>query len=98
MVWAGSAMATGTEDDMSELPGWTAPLYQSLTQPQLIAGVSRNFFICIFTLIGTVVLWWTPILLIGGVLYLVAWIGTRYDPDFFEIVLGHVRQHDHYEG
>jgi type IV secretory pathway TrbD component len=89
---------------MSETPGWAAPLYQSLTQPHLIAGVSRSVFILDFMFLAITGLWalsrpslW-PLLLVGVLLYGIAWWGTWYDPDFFEIVMAHVRQQDHYEG
>ena len=83
---------------MDDLSGWSVPVYQSLTQPQLQGGVSRGFFIVDVTVVAAGVLWWWPIILVGGALYLAAWIGTRYDPHFFEIILAHVQQHDHYEG
>lgn len=89
---------------MRETPGFTAPIYQSLTQPQLLAGVSRTFFICDLVAMILVGLWtlavpglW-PGLLIGVALYVVAWCGTKYDTEFFEIVIAHVQQQDHYEG
>ena len=84
---------------MSELPGWEVPLYQSLTQPQLQCGINQTFFIAMLTLgvIGLLWwLWWVPLLAI--VLYVVARIGTRYDPHFFEIIMAHLQQHHRYEG
>ena len=83
---------------MDELPDWSVPVYQSLTQPQLQGGVPRSFCIIDVTVVAAVVLWWWPIVLIGAALYLAAWIGTHYDPYFFEIIMAHVQQHDRYEG
>lgn len=83
---------------MDKIDGWAAPVYQSLTQPQLQGGVSRSFFILDVTAVAAMVLWWPPIVLIGGALYAAAWIGTRYDPHFLEIIMAHLQQQAHYEG
>jgi type IV secretory pathway VirB3-like protein len=84
---------------VDDLEGWHVPVYQSLTQPQLQCGVAQRLFIA--TLITSAIgvfwgLWW--VLLVAAGVYGVARIGTRYDPYFFEIILAHVLQHDHYEG
>jgi len=89
---------------MSDIPGFSAPLYQSLTQPQLIAGVSRNFFI--WDLLGMILTglwcmaypWLWPGLLIGLALYVIGWCGTQYDTEFFEILVEHVQHRERYEG
>ena len=83
---------------MDELPDWSVPVYQSLTQPQLQGGVAAGLLYYGRDgggRRGAVVVAHHPR---WRALYLAAWIGTRYDPHFFEIILAHVQQHDHYEG
>ena len=89
---------------MSETPGLTAPVYQSLTQPQLLAGVPRTFAVGLVMGMGLLIVWclqvpalW-PGLLLGPALYCVTWCGTKYDTEFFDILIAHVRHHTHYEG
>ena len=89
---------------MSDIPGFAAPCYHSLTQPHLMAGVARNFFICDVVAMMVWGLWclvypalW-PGVLLGLAVYVVVWCGTKYDTEFFDILIEHVGHAHHYEG
>lgn len=89
---------------MSDTPGWQTPIYQSLTHPHLQLGVPRTFFVLDVALMAITGLWtltaptlW-PVLLIGVALYVVVWCGTKYDTEFFQVVIEHMRHKDRYEG
>jgi len=89
---------------MSDIPGFAAPVYRSLTQPQLLGGVSQRFFICVLAGMVITGLWclvvpglW-PGLLLGLAAYVVVWSGTQYDTEFFEILVEHVQHKERYEG
>jgi type IV secretory pathway TrbD component len=71
------------------------PLFQSLTQPILMAGVPRTFFI-LNGMTGVILTIPLQLFYIGIPLAIIlhtiaAWF-TRRDPHFFEILMRHLRQ------
>lgn len=82
---------------MRDLPaGFAVPVFRSLCQPILIAGVKREFALALWLGVGLCVanggfwrVWWTiPVafLVHVGVAY-----GTRHDPDFLEVARRRLR-------
>ena len=82
----------------ADVPGWTAPVFQSLAQTPLMAGVPMEFLVGDVLLICFLWLLWWPACSLGALAYGVAWLGTHYDVHFMAIFLAHLRQHAHYEG
>lgn len=80
------------------VPGWYQPVFQSLAQPLLTAGVPSGFFIP--TMVGTLLLamtWW-PIIVVQAGLYGLARRLTRWEPQWGGILLMHITYARHYEG
>lgn len=78
---------------------FTSPIYHALTEPLLLAGVPRNFFIlnaCLtFALVAYLHWWWYLPIGIGG--YAAVKMITKYDPQWFGIILRALRYRDYYE-
>jgi type IV secretion system protein VirB3 len=78
-----------------EIEGFEVPLHIALTQPVLLAGAPRTFAI----LNGTIALviglglhlWWLGFPL-GLLLHTVAYVLTKRDPAWFDILRRHVRE------
>jgi type IV secretory pathway TrbD component len=85
---------------MHELPkGFEVPIHRALTTPLLMAGVPREFAILNGT--GTMAagmgmhqLWAVPI---GLVIHLLARVAAKYDPQFFEVTVRHLKHRRYYE-
>jgi type IV secretory pathway TrbD component len=82
-------------DDVS---GWHAPVYHSLAQPILFAGVPHNFLVLLLTSTVIVTLRWWPAMLVGALLYGVARIGSTVEPQWLGILLRHIGYGAFYEG
>ena len=82
-----------------DMPGVLAPVFRVLTTPILLAGVQRPVAILNGTgwgVLGLGLHWW-PALLLGVCAHLgAAWL-TKYDPQWFEVLLEHVREHHYYD-
>ena len=76
------------------IDGCAAPVYRTLTEPMLLAGVPRTVAILNGTgwgALGVGLHWW-PALLLGVLAHLgAAWL-TKYDPQWFEVLLEHLRE------
>jgi len=81
-----------------EVPGWQAPVYQSLAQPILAAKVPHNFLVVLLTSTVIVTLYWWPAILVGTLLYSVARIGSAFEPQWVGILLRHISHSAFYEG
>lgn len=70
-------------------PGFYAPVYRSLTEPMLLAGLPPQLTICLGVTAGVFVGAWHFYLLIPVlvVAYVAAFVATKRDPYFFDIVL-----------
>jgi type IV secretion system protein VirB3 len=85
---------------MHELPeGFEIPIHRALTTPLLMAGVPREFAILNGTLtmaagMGMHQLWAIPI---GLVIHLLARVAAKYDPQFFEVTVRHLKHQRYYE-
>jgi type IV secretory pathway TrbD component len=82
---------------MDELPpGYEVPVFQSLHEPILVAGVRREFALFLWLGVGLAVAnggimrtWW--VIPFGVVCHLGAAYGTRSDPDFLQVVIRRMR-------
>jgi len=80
------------------VPGWQAPVYQSLAQPMLTAGVPSDFFM--LSMLGTLMLalaWWPVVVLQAG-LYTLAKRLTAWDPLWMGILGRYLSYATRYEG
>ncbi|WP_116963293.1 VirB3 family type IV secretion system protein [Fastidiosibacter lacustris] len=80
------------------VPGFVIRIHNSLTTPLLTAGVPRQFFILNGTLGAAIVLgmqsWYgIPIFI---VLHTVAVLMTKKDPQFFQVMVRHIKQKNYY--
>ncbi|MDA0912011.1 MAG: VirB3 family type IV secretion system protein [Proteobacteria bacterium] len=78
--------------------GFVIKIHNSLTTPLLTAGVPRQFFILNGTLGAAIVLgmqsWYgIPIFII---MHTVAVLMTKKDPQFFQVMVRHVKQRNYY--
>lgn len=75
-------------------PAWTAPVYRVLTEPILLAGVSRPIAILNGTAWGVLGLglhWW-PAFPLGLLAHWgAAWL-TTHDPYWGDVLLAHLRE------
>lgn len=80
------------------LRGWQSPCFQATAGPVMLAGIPQRlaFLLAIPSIL--VGMLWPKILLITGSLYLIALIGTKWEPYWFSIVWQYVRYSTHYEG
>ncbi len=82
-----------------DMPGFLAPVYRVLTEPILLAGVPRPVAILNGTGWGALGLglhWW-PALILGVFAHLgAAWL-TKHDPQWFEVLPEHLREHHYYD-
>jgi type IV secretion system protein VirB3 len=85
---------------MPGLPdGFEVPIHRALTAPLLMGGVPREFAIFNGTVtmaigIGMHQLWAIPI---GLVIHLLARVAAKYDPQFFEVTVRHLKHQRYYE-
>ena len=78
--------------------GFSIKIHNSLTGVLLIAGVPRQFFILNCTIAAAIVLgmhsWYgIPIFIIS---HTVAVLMTKKDPQFFQVILRHIKQKNYY--
>ena len=81
------------------VPGFLVKIHNSLTTPILSAGVPRQFMILNGTLIAAITfgmqsLYGIPICII---LHFGMALMTKKDPDFFQVVLRHMKQKSYYD-
>lgn len=80
------------------VPGWFGPVYQSLAQPMLTAGVSSDFFmLSMVTTLAMALAWW-PIVIVQACVYTVAKRLTAWDPLFIGIMWRYLGYTQRYEG
>ena len=80
------------------VPGFAIKIHNSLTAVLLTAGVPRQFFILNGTLsaaIGLGMQSWYAIPIFFG-LHISAVLMTKKDPQFFQVMLRHVKQKSYY--
>ena len=80
------------------VPGWQAPVFQSLAQPMLTAGVPSDFFM--LTMVGTLALalvWW-PIVVVQAGVYALAKRLTAWNPFWMGILWRYLSYSARYEG
>ena len=77
-------------------PGFEVPVFKSLYEPILVAGVRREFAMFLWLGVGLAVangglsrMWW--VIPCGLVLHLAVAFGTRNDPDFLKVAVRRVR-------
>jgi type IV secretory pathway TrbD component len=80
------------------IPGWFAPVYQSLAQPMLTAGVPSDFFM--LSMLGTlaIALVWWPIVVVQLAVYRLARRLTAWDPLWMGILTRYLSYAARYEG
>jgi type IV secretory pathway TrbD component len=78
--------------------GWTAPVYRGLMEPLHIAHVPEQFFIGTVLVTLMVGIFWHPMVVLGGLAYGLARLGTAYDPDWLNVLTRAVGYTSHYEG
>lgn len=81
-----------------EIPGYTVPLYRSLTTPLLLAGAPRAMAILNGTLttalgLGLHCLYAIPL---GVVVHVVAVLAAKHDPQYFEVLRAHLHRKPYY--
>jgi len=66
--------------------GWEAPVHQAMTQPPTFAGVPMGFFAA--DVLGSLAVapYWWPGLVVGLLLYGIAWLGTQVEPRWLGIL------------
>ena len=79
--------------------GWEAPVFHAMTQTPTYRGVPMAFFAGNFlvSLFITFTVWW-PAILVGLLLYGIAYVGTWYEPDWLGILGDYCSYTTHYEG
>jgi type IV secretory pathway TrbD component len=80
------------------VPGWFAPVHQSLAQPMLTAGVPSDFFM--MSMVGTlaIALAWWPIAVLQAGAFLLAKRLTAWDPLWMGILWRYLCYETRYEG
>lgn len=80
-------------------PGYRIRLHSSLVSPILLLGVPRRFAIINGTLCAALVLGLHAIYLlpIFVIIHIIAMVLAKKDPDFFEVMLRHLRQKRFYD-
>jgi type IV secretory pathway TrbD component len=78
--------------------GWQAPVYQSLAQPMLTAGVPSDFFMMSMVSTLAIALAWWPIVVVQVGIYLVAKRLTAWDARWITILCRYFSYHARYEG
>jgi hypothetical protein len=90
------------------IDGWMAPVYHAMAAPSalLMAGVPQTFLILdvlgtlLLTIIGMMVIgpqcW--RVLVIGAAVYLIAVVGTGYEPNWWDMLKAYRQYSDFYEG
>lgn len=80
------------------IPGWYAPVFQSLAQPILTAGVPSDFFM--FSMIATlaIALMWWPVIVLQGGAYLMSKRLTAWDPLWIPLLWRYFSYASRYEG
>jgi len=81
-----------------EIPGYTVPLYRSLTTPLLLAGAPRAMAILNGTLtaalgLGLHCLYALPL---GVLVHLIAVLAAKHDPQYFEVLRAHLYRQPYY--
>jgi hypothetical protein len=80
------------------VPGWWGPVYQSLAQPMLTAGVPSDFFMAsMLTTLAIALAWW-PIAVVQAWVYLLAKRLTTWDPLWWGILTRYFAYAPRYEG
>lgn len=79
-------------------PGYRIRLHNSLTTPIMLGGVPRQFAILNWTICAAVVLGLHEVLLlpIFVALHVIAVYCAKKDPQFFEVILRHIKQKKFY--
>ena len=82
------------------IEGWMVPVYHALAAPTalLMAGVPQTFLI--LDVLGTLVLslWSWRCIVLGLACYAVAWVGTQYEVQWWDMLQAYRRYHEYYEG
>jgi hypothetical protein len=80
------------------VPNWFSPVFQSLAQPILTAGVPTGFFI--WSMLGTMMLFlaWWPIALLQAGMYGLARVLTVWEPQWCGILVMHLTYRRWYQG
>ena len=85
---------------MTDISDYAAPVYRSLSQPILFAGVPRTLalFLGLFTtgMVLNLQVWW--FLPVGIGLHLLAAAVTRADPEWVQTLRRHMHYRAYYEG
>jgi hypothetical protein len=79
------------------LPGWLADCYQATAGPILLAGVPQNFLFLLALLSILVGILWPKILCVTAALYIVAFVGTRWEPYWYAMLKEYWHYERHYE-
>jgi type IV secretory pathway TrbD component len=80
------------------IPGWLGPVYQSLAQPMLTAGVPSDFFMMsMVTTLACSLAWWPAWIVQAGV-YALAKRLTAWDPLWMGILWRYLQYATRYEG
>ncbi|MCF6766006.1 VirB3 family type IV secretion system protein [Thiotrichales bacterium 19S3-7] len=79
-------------------PGFAVKIHSALTAPMLTAGVPRQFFILNMTFLAAITLgmqspYALPVCII---LHFAAVMMAKKDPEFFQVMVRHVRQKSYY--
>ena len=78
--------------------GWFGPVYQSLAQPMLTAGVPSDFFMVSMVSTLAMALAWWPIVIVQAGVYSVAKRLTAWDPLWMGILWRYMSYSTRYEG
>jgi type IV secretory pathway TrbD component len=80
------------------IPGWYGPVYQSLAQPMLTAGVPSDFFMMSMVSTLAIALAWWPIVVVQAGVYGLAKRLTAWDPQWLGILKNYLSYASRYEG
>ena len=78
---------------MDEVKGWEIPIHGSLTKPILMGGAPRKFSIFFGTISAAIVIGFHFILYIpvAIIIHFLGVYAAKRDPEFFDILINHLR-------
>ncbi|HID70018.1 MAG TPA: ABC transporter substrate-binding protein [Desulfobacterales bacterium] len=82
-----------------DVQGFYTTVHQSLTKPILYAGCPRKYAILVWTMTAAIAsgLEQWLIIPVGVVLHIVGIFAARKDPEFFDVLLRHIKEKSYLE-
>jgi type IV secretory pathway TrbD component len=82
-----------------EIQGFYSPVHKSLTSPILYGGCPRKFAILLWTIVAAIAsgLEQWGMIPVGIMLHIIGILAARKDPEFFDILIRHIKEKEYYE-